>query len=196
MTFNKTDSEIIIVSGLPRSGTSLMMKMLATGGIPLLVDQVREADEDNPNGYFELEEVKQLKDGNSAWLSEAKGKAVKVIAPLLQFLPKDYKYKIIFMRRAMPEILASQKQMLIRRGKDIDGVPDETMARIFDKQVNEILAWINASPNAMSLEIPFTEVIANADLFIDKIKLFLQLELDMEKMAQVINPNLYRQRVS
>lgn len=196
MTFNKTDSEIIIVSGLPRSGTSLMIKMLAAGGIPLLIDQVRKADEDNPNGYFELEEVKELKDGNCAWLAEAKGKAVKVIAPLLQFLPKDHKYKIIFMRRAMSEILASQKQMLIRRGKDIDGVPDETMARIFDKQVNDILAWIKASPNLMSLEIPFTEVIASADPVIAKIKLFLQLEIETEKMAQVVNPNLYRQIAS
>jgi hypothetical protein len=108
---------IVVVSGLPRSGTSMMMKMLEAGGIPVLTDYEREADEDNPKGYFEFERVKNLKDGDDAWLPQAKGKVVKVIAALLTDLPSSYEYEVIFMRRAMPEILASQRQMLIRRGE-------------------------------------------------------------------------------
>src|SRR5512138_868142 len=99
---NKNDSKkqpIIIVSGLPRSGTSMMMRMLAEGGLPIITDELRRADDDNPRGYFELETVRQLKDGNAAWLNEANGKVVKVISSLLEYLPQEYQYKIIFMER-------------------------------------------------------------------------------------------------
>src|SRR5215813_2579369 len=106
---------IIVVSGLPRSGTSMMMKMLAAGGLPVLVDAIRAADDDNPNGYFEFEPVKQLADGQNEWLTEAGGKVVKIISALLEYLPKSYHYKIIFMERELKEILASQQKMLSHR---------------------------------------------------------------------------------
>src|SRR5512138_3362092 len=106
---------VIIVSGLPRSGTSMMMKMLAEGGLPVLTDSIRTADEDNPNGYFELEVVKKLAEGQRAWLSDAGGKLVKVISALLEFLPPEYHYRVLFMERQIAEILASQQKMLARR---------------------------------------------------------------------------------
>ena len=112
---------ITIVSGLPRSGTSMMMKILEAGGLEVFTDNLRLPDEDNPKGYYELEQVKALKDGDDSWIKDAPGKVVKVISSLLEYLPLSYKYKIIFMRRAIPEILASQKQMLIRRGESSDG---------------------------------------------------------------------------
>src|SRR5687768_10988350 len=93
----KTPKFIVVVSGLPRSGTSMMMKMLADGGLPSLTDQIRNADEDNPNGYYEFEPVKQLANGGHAWLAAADGKAVKIISALLEYLPGQYPYKVIFM---------------------------------------------------------------------------------------------------
>src|SRR5574341_398925 len=106
---------IIVVSGLPRSGTSLMMNMLAAGGLPVLTDSLRSADDDNPNGYFEFEPVKKLADGRSEWLPQADRKVVKIISALLEHLPNSYHYKIIFMERDLKEILASQRTMLSRR---------------------------------------------------------------------------------
>ena len=101
---NKDSNTIVVVSGLPRSGTSMMMKMLEAGGIPPLTDKIRTADDDNPKGYYEFERVKKLKDGDSAWLDDAKGKAVKVITALLTYLPDTYNYNIVFMERALPEV--------------------------------------------------------------------------------------------
>src|ERR671934_2987374 len=106
---------IVIVSGLPRSGTSLMMQMLHAGGMPLLIDEQRPPDTDNPNGYWEYEPVKRLQQDNS-WMHKAEGKAVKVVSALLQYLPPQHIYKIIFMQRPMQEVLASQAVMLERRG--------------------------------------------------------------------------------
>jgi len=114
---------ILIVSGLPRSGTSMMMKMLEAGGMAVLTDNIRTADQDNPRGYYEFERVKQI-EHDTAWLPEAQGKAVKMIAGLLKHLPADYVYKIIFMQRDMDEVLASQRQMLVRRGKPTDCASD------------------------------------------------------------------------
>ena len=100
------DDVITIVSGLPRSGTSLMMQMLEAGGMPVLTDGIRDADEDNPRGYYELEAVKRTKD-DPAWLHGAPGKVVKMIYLLLYDLPTTYNYRIIFMRRPLSEVVAS-----------------------------------------------------------------------------------------
>src|ERR1043165_1737839 len=123
MMFNKR-KPITVVSGLPRSGTSMMMKMLEAGGMSLLVDNLRTADDDNPAGYYEFEPVKKLSQGDFDWLEEAQGKAVKVIAALLADLPSAYTYQIIFMRRDMFEILASQNKMLLNRGEDLKKISD------------------------------------------------------------------------
>jgi RNase adaptor protein for sRNA GlmZ degradation len=193
MTNEKT---IVIVSGLPRSGTSLMMKMLEAGGLPLLVDNLREADEDNPKGYYEFEQVKQLKDGDVAWVSEGRGKAIKVVAPLLRYLPDSFDYKILFMRRSMSEILASQKQMLIRRGKDPDAVPDEMIAKVFDKQLTEVLEWVEKSDNIDSLELSYSDMVNDPSELIKDIQTFLDIELEVAEMGKVVDPALYRQRAN
>ena len=131
------DKPIVVVSGLPRSGTSMMMKMLEVGGIPPVTDNHRMADDDNPKGYYEFERVKKLDKGDTEWLADAPGKVVKVIAALLTYLPPTYNYKVIFMRRLMPEILASQRQMLVRRGEAPNKFKDEDMARIIEKHVDK-----------------------------------------------------------
>ncbi|MGD8458023.1 MAG: sulfotransferase domain-containing protein [Anaerolineales bacterium] len=187
---------IIIVSGLPRSGTSMMMKMLEAGGIPVLTDHEREADEDNPKGYFEYERVKQLKEGDEDWLPKAKGKVVKVIAALLTHLPSTYEYEVIFMRRAMPEILASQRQMLVRRDENPDKVKDEEIAPLFEKHLAQVIGWAKKQKNVRMIEVDYNAALKNVAPIIKKVNNFLGGELDMEAMSAVVDPKLYRQRKS
>jgi len=185
---------ITIVSGLPRSGTSMMMKMLVAGGLEILSDQIREADNDNPGGYYEFEPVKQLKEGVADWLPRAVGKTVKVIATLLPYLPPTHHYQVIFMQRAMPEILASQRRMLIARGKDPDAIPDDEMARIFNIHLNNLLAWVKGQRNVSFLEVSYNDMLRNPTPNVERIDLFLGGRLNTSAMLEVIDPGLYRQR--
>ena len=136
LTQSGNDEFITVVSGLPRSGTSMMMKMLAAGGIPPLTDALRAADRDNPKGYYEFERVKQLDKGDTAWLPLAQGKVVKVISFLLQYLPPDQTYQVVFLRRNIDEILASQRKMLIHRGEDPDQMDDAQVAAMLSASWN------------------------------------------------------------
>lgn len=188
------EKPVIIVSGLPRSGTSMMMKMLAAGGIEVLTDHIREADENNPEGYFEFEQVKKLKDGEFDWLKDAGGKAVKVIAALVTLLPQDFHYKVIFMKRLMAEILASQKKMLARMGKGDDQISDETMAKVYENHLRSVEAWLSRQPNIDLLYIDYNEMIQRPEGQILRLNEFLGGHLNVEAMANVINPDLYRER--
>lgn len=186
--------EIVIVSGLPRSGTSMMMKMLEAGGIPPLTDAIRSADADNPKGYYEFERVKQLPKGDFGWLPEARGKAVKIIAALLPYLPPSYTYKVLFMRRAMPEILASQRQMLVRRGEDPEKISDAEIARLFEKHLSEVYRWMNASEFVRYLDVDYNRMLAAPQPLAEQVAAFLNHPLDVQAMTGVVDPALYRQR--
>lgn len=188
------DHVVTVVSGLPRSGTSMMMKMLDEGGLPPLTDGIRTADKDNPKGYYEFERVKKLVDGDIAWVPEAQGKAVKVIAALVQYLPPDYVYKMIFMQRNIDEILSSQRQMLVRRGEPTDTVDDGELATLFRKHLDQVTAWIALQPNIDVLYVNYNKVLADPNGHAQEINRFLGNTLDAGKMAQVIDPDLYRQR--
>ena len=185
---------ITIVSGLPRSGTSMMMKMLAAGGMHILTDNIRVSDEDNPRGYYELEKVKALKNGENEWLSEAQGKAVKIISALLQHLPPHYQYKIIFMRRDLNEILASQKQMLVRRGEPIDKIDDDTLGDLFQKHLLQVEKWISQQPNIGVTYVNYSDILQNPEADIQKVVQFLDMSLDKSLMMGVPEKKLYRQR--
>jgi hypothetical protein len=191
---SRRSSPITVVSGLPRSGTSLMMKMLEAGGIPPLTDNERRADDDNPKGYYEFERVKKLDKGDTAWLADAPGKAVKVIAALLPHLPADYTYRVVFMRRAMPEILASQKTMLVNRGMDASQVSDEQMSRLFDKHLQVVEAWMASRRHVTSLDVNYNALLENPAPHVETINAFLGGILDTSRMIQTVDPNLYRQR--
>ncbi|HDP99768.1 MAG TPA: sulfotransferase family protein [bacterium] len=184
---------ITIVSGLPRSGTSMMMKILESGGLDPLTDGIRSADDDNPKGYFEFERVKKLKQDKS-WLSNARGKVVKVISALLNELPSDYHYKIIFLHRKMDEILASQKKMLQRRGEPTDKVPDEIMAAEFEKHVHQVQKWLEEQPNIDVLYLTYHEVVESPLENIRKVNTFLGNSLDESKMMTAVDNSLYRNR--
>jgi hypothetical protein len=194
MSIDPLSNDIIIVSGLPRSGTSMMMMMLEAGGLQPVIDNLRTADEDNPKGYYEFERVKQLPKGDFAWLPEAKGKVVKVIAALLPYLPTDYAYRVVFMQRAMPEVLASQRQMLIRRGEDPDKIPDEVMANLFQKHLKQVDTWIAAQANVQRLDVSYNKMLEGSNAIIVRLNEFLGGNLDVAEMALVIDPSLHRQR--
>src|SRR5215210_2604024 len=118
---------IVVVSGLPRSGTSMAMKMLEAGGLEVVTDGLRGADSSNPNGYYEYERVKTLTAGDdTAWLADARGKAVKIISFLLTYLPESYDYAVVFMHRDLGEIIASQNTMLDARGEARGAADDRT----------------------------------------------------------------------
>jgi hypothetical protein len=185
---------ITVVSGLPRSGTSMMMKMLEAGGILPLTDKIRAADDDNPQGYYEFERVKKMPDGDFDWLPKAQGKSVKVIAALLEYLPSSYNYKVLFMRRSMDEIMASQKQMLIRSDKLTDEISDEKLAELFQKHLAKVESWMSQQPHLSVLDVDYNDLMKNPGQYPEKIQEFLGVELDLNKMEGVIDPALYRQR--
>jgi len=194
--FGKTKQTdfVTVVSGLPRSGTSMMMKMLEAGGIPPITDNLRTADPDNPKGYYEFERVKKLPDGDIAWVPDAVGKVVKVISALLMHLPVGYTYKVLFMRRAMPEILASQRKMLVRRGEDPNKVNDEEMMRLYEKHLARVFQWVQEQPNVSLLEVDYNQMLTDPLAQIPGVAAFLQGKVDPEKMAAMVDPNLYRNR--
>ncbi len=191
--WRKKAQPIIIVSGLPRSGTSMTMKLLEAGGIPPLTDHIRTPDSDNPGGYYEFEQAKKLREGDVAWLPQAQGKAVKVIAALLTCLPAGFEYRVLFMRRKIDEVLASQAKMLDNRGEDSD-VDDATMADLFQKHLQQVRAWMNSQPNLLYLDIDYNAMLADPVPYVRQINQFLGGHLDEAAMVAVVDPSLYRQR--
>jgi hypothetical protein len=184
---------ITVVSGLPRSGTSMMMKMLEAGGLTPLTDHQRVADDDNPRGYFEDERVKRLA-RDASWVGEARGKVVKVVSPLLRHLPPQYRYRVVFVRRDMAEVLASQRQMLIRRGERADALGDDTMAEAFRKHLAAVETWLAQQPNIDVLYVTYHEVVEAPARHAEQISRFLGNGLDTGRMATAVDGALYRQK--
>ncbi len=184
---------ITIVSGLPRSGTSMMMRMIERGGMEVLTDHLRKADKDNPRGYYEFERVKQLK-RDTSWLPDAEGMAVKIISQLLQYLPSNYSYKVIFMRRQMEEILASQERMLVRRGEETDKIADEKLAALFQQHLERVQTWLDGQPNLDVIYVSYNRVLESPRDEARRVNAFLGQDLDVDAMASVVDPTLYRQR--
>lgn len=184
---------IIVVSGLPRSGTSMMMKILAEGGLPIVTDELRRADADNPNGYYELESVKQLSAGNVAWLSDAGGKVVKVISALLEYLPDEYSYKVIFMERETREILASQQKMLQRRN-ETSLLSDAEMEEKFRRHMSAVKPWLARRPNMEVLYVNYNSLISDPEPLCRRVVEFVSAPLDLSRMILVPNAQLYRNR--
>ena len=185
--------DVIVVSGLPRSGTSMMMKMLTEGGLFAVVDSLREADEDNPNGYFEIESSKSLKDGDRKWLYDAQGKVVKVISYLLEFLPDDLSYTIIFMEREISEVLASQRKMLQRRN-ETSALSDAEMEVQFREHLRAVKYWAARKPNMRILFVKYSQMVESPETLCKSIVDFLEIPLDLKSMQSVPSQYLYRNR--
>ena len=186
---------IIVVSGLPRSGTSMMMKMLAEGGVPVVSDSIRSADEDNPNGYFEFEPVKALAGGRYDWLEGADQKTVKIVSALLEHLPAKYHYKILFMERETKEILASQQKMLVRRSEE-SKTGDAEMEAQFREHLAAIKYWLARQPNMEVLYVDYNKLVAKPDDYCQEIADFIAIPVDVARMLSVPNERLYRNRLT
>lgn len=184
---------ITIVSGLPRSGTSLMMQMLVAGGMAALSDGERAADADNPRGYLEWERIKTLPN-EPGCIAEGEGKLVKVISRLLLSLPAGHEYKVIFMQRPLPEVLASQDQMMRRRGTYKDGANPAAMAAAFEKHLREVYAWMESRNYVKALRLPYHDVLSQPNETSQRVVEFLEIPLDVEAMCQQVDASLYRNR--
>jgi hypothetical protein len=190
------DEYITVVSGLPRSGTSMMMQILRAGGLPVATDGLRQADEDNPKGYFELEAVKQLRRSTThTWLEELPGKAVKMVYRLLYFLPDCFRYRVIVMCRDVHEVVASQRAMLDRVGNEVK-VNDEALASIFERDMQRLGDWLRQRPDIPTLFVNYNEVILRSRPGIEEVNRFLGGGLNIIRMMEAVDESLYRHRES
>jgi Sulfotransferase domain len=185
---------ITIVSGLPRSGTSLMMQMLDAGGLAVLSDGERKADTDNPKGYLEWERVKQLPKDPSL-IGEAEGKVVKIISELILSLPMDHEYRIVFMQRPLPEVLKSQDEMLRRRG-NADSIGDNSaIEEFFQRHLIEVNKWLAGKPNVQVTRVHYHRVLREPKPVAEEVAAFLKVPLDIEAMTRQVDGSLYRNRM-
>lgn len=184
---------VSIVSGLPRSGTSMMMRVLEAGGIPPLVDHERKPNPDNPLGYYEYEPVKQLAE-DSSWVPGARGKAVKVIYKLVYDLPAAVPYRIVFMQRDLEEVLRSQETMMRRDGLDPDAIGRDVLLQLFQTEVIAFRRWAEVQRNMRIFYADYRRVVEEPLQIMPEIAAFLDADLDIRAMAQVVDPDLYRNR--
>jgi hypothetical protein len=185
------NSEIIVVSGLPRSGTSLMMQMLDRGGVPVVTDNIRTADTDNPKGYYEYEIVKKIKQDIS-WLPATRGKAFKMVSQLLYDLPANETYRIIFMERDMDETLLSQEKMLQRLGRP--AAPREVMKKNYAVHLERLFDWLPRQRNLAVLRVCYNDLIAHPHKHAEQVSAFLCGAANVEAMTKTVDPSLYRNR--
>jgi Sulfotransferase domain len=185
--------EIAIVSGLPRSGTSMMMRMLDAGGMPVVSDGIRRADVDNPKGYYEFEQVKRIKE-DASWIPSTRGKVFKMVSLLLYHLPAGERYRIVLMRRDTDEILASERKMLERLGKNANHASDERMADIFRKHLQHLEGWLDEQSHLSVLQVSYNDVVSEPRGPLERVAAFMGGGLDVEKMVGVVDPTLYRNR--
>jgi hypothetical protein len=185
------NSEIIVVSGLPRSGTSLMMQMLDNGGVEVVTDNIRTADTDNPKGYYEYELVKKIKQDIS-WLPATRGKAFKMVSQLLYDLPATEVYRIIFMERDMDEMLLSQEKMLQRLGRPT--APRENMKHNYAIHLERLFEWLPRQRHLTILRVCYNDLVAHPRKHAERVSAFLAHTADIEGMVSTVDPSLYRNR--
>jgi tetratricopeptide (TPR) repeat protein len=190
------EDSLVVVTGLPRSGTSMLMQMLAAGGINILTDGLRQPDEDNPRGYLEFEPVKRLL-RDSGWLLEARGKAIKIVAPLLSALPAELPCQIIFAERDLDEVLDSQDRMLARRNQNtaLTPVRRQMLRNEYARTTVRVKAMLARRPATQVLNVEYREAVSNAAAVAAKVNAFLGGGLDVTKMAASVDSRLHRNRV-
>ena len=186
--------EVIVVSGLPRSGTSMMMKMLDAARLPIMTDHERTADEDNPKGYYEDERVKDLAEmDEKGWLKDARGKVIKVVSSLLNHLPEDNRYKVVFMRRNLHEVLASQTKMLDRRDEE-SHTEDQALLEMYEAHLGKVEFQLRFRPNFEAFYLDFADVVQDPAAEAARLADFVGGGLDVNRMAGVVDGSLYRNR--
>ena len=186
---------IVIVSGLPRSGTSMMMRMLDSGGLSIMTDRERQADVDNPKGYFEYERIKDLeKETDKSYVGEGRGKALKVISFLIKDLPDDNDYRVIFMRRDLSEVLVSQNKMIDRLGTEDTEAQDEAMKEAYRNDIVRTRLLCKKRPNFELVEVHYKDTVEDPAGTAQKVNRFLGDRLDEAAMRAAVDASLYRNR--
>jgi hypothetical protein len=185
------NTEIIVVSGLPRSGTSVMMQTLHAGGIDAMTDRIRAADTDNPRGYFEFEQVKKIK-SDASWLPKARGKVFKMVSQLLYDLPATERYRILFMERNMEEVLDSQEKMLHRLGRT--SAPRDEIARAYGLHLTRLFRWLDQQAHMKWLRVHYAELVARPMTVVAGVREFLGGRLEVAAATAAVDPSLYRNR--
>ncbi|QDU56121.1 hypothetical protein Pan181_23250 [Aeoliella mucimassa] len=168
-----------------------MMQMLAKGGIEPVTDHERQADADNPKGYYEFERVKKIKQ-DTAWLPDARGKVVKMISQLLFDLPATEHYKVVFMRRDMDEVITSQEKMLVRRG--VNPPDPAVIKKAFESHLTKFFAWLPTQSTIDLIEINYNELVLDPIPSAEQIVEFLPMQVDLEQMLTAVDSSLYRNR--
>lgn len=186
---------IVVVSGLPRSGTSMAMKMLAAGGMPILTDGIRGADESNPKGYYEFEAVKDLHtQPNAAWLADARGKAVKIVSFLLTWLPETHDYRVIFMQRDLREVVASETAMLLKRGALTEPPDEQRTLAVYQQHLDKVHRFLSTRRCFETITVSYRDALENPRHAAHRMREFVGPPLDLDEMARVADPTLYRNR--
>jgi len=191
---DRPDEPVTVVTGVPRSGTSMMMRMLEAAGLAVLTDGVRLPDADNPNGYYELERVKGLATGDSEWVPDAEGRVVKVVSPLLPFLPEEQDYRLVVMVRDMEEVLASQRQMLENRDEPVRDMDAEILAEQYEESLRSAERWAETSSNVEAIFVDYNELLTDPTRSLTELQTLLGDDLDLDAMAGIVEPGLYRNR--
>lgn len=184
-------ADVVVVCGVPRSGTSMVMQMLDAGGLPILHDQVRGPDRDNPRGYFELAAVKGSRD-DVGWVERAAGRAVKVPHVLAAHLPLDRVYRFILVRRDLRAVVASQAAMLARLQRPGAALTEAQLIAAYERQLDELTTLLDARPGARRLELRYEDVLADPAGQAARLDAFLGGGLDRAAMAAAVDPRLWR----
>jgi hypothetical protein len=188
-------ASLIVVTGLPRSGTSMLMQMLEAGGVAVLSDGLRGPDANNPRGYFELERIKSLhRDADTSWLASGRGKAVKIVSHLLRYLPDHYSYRVIFMQRSLREVVASQDRMLDNLGRERGSVDEDRLMAAYDAHLASARSLLTSRPCFATLEVQYGHVVTAPAREAVRIARFLGRDLDIASMQHAVDPQLYRNR--
>jgi hypothetical protein len=186
---------VVVISGLPRSGTSMAMKMLDCGGVEVVTDDLRVADASNPNGYYEVERVKRLNtDEDRLWLAQARGKAIKIISFLLRYLPDSNDYHVIFMHRRLDEVIESQNAMLMQRDEPAGATSDDALRALYEKHLQQVKSFLTARQSFDVLDVEYAEVLTAPRDEAARMSRFLGRDLDVDRMAAAVDRQLYRQR--
>jgi hypothetical protein len=173
----------------------MMMKMLEGGGVPVWIDGVRTADDQNPKGYYELERVKELdKPLDKTWVREGRGRAVKVISSLLEHLPANNNYQVVFMSRNLQEVLDSQRKMLSQRGEEGGGASDTALEKFYETHLRKVKYFLTHQPGFSAVEVPYADVVADPATTAQRIRAFLGARLDVAGMIAAVDGQLYRNR--
>lgn len=193
-----TPTPILVVSGLPRSGTSMVMQMLGAGGAPLLADDLRPADADNPRGYFEYEPLKRIR-FNHDWVPQAEGKTFKLVSPLLEYLPTGLDYRVVLVERDLAEVVASQRAMLARTGRQGSKLSEAELIAAYERQQAVIGTVLATRRDFTVFHIEHRRILADPVGEVRRLAQFVSpiwpnIQLDQPAMVAAVDPSLYRQR--